>query len=240
MTFPNLPSRSSQIPNQPFNYPETPATFDRLFGTLVPNIQLDPNPSDIAPTPSFSNQWVRPADWLPMPTLSNTEEKFVGLFAIYDAPENYVAVQCSGDYTVNWGDGTTGNFFSGDKAQHSYSWSSTPESTLTTRGYRQVLVTVTAQGESSITAFSLAVRHDNASGIYATSPWLDLLMSFPNAGTSDSIILDGTLHNPNESTLQNVERVQILNSGGATDLSSLMYYGNSLQEFVLGAAWLKT
>lgn len=234
MAFPNLPYKGNQIPNQPFSYPEVPATFDRLFGARVPNIQLDPNPSDIIPVPPFANQWIRPEDWLPMPTVTDTEEKFVGLFAVYNSPENYLAIQCSGDYTVDWGDGSTENFNSGDKAQHSYDWATVSEATLTTRGYKQVLVTVTANGESNLTALSLAVRHDNVSGDYSSTPWLDVLMSLPNAGTSDSIILDGTYHIPSETSLQNVERVQIINSGAATDFYGLMYYGSSLQEFVLG------
>jgi len=44
MSLPNKPYIGDQTPNQPFSSPEVPATFDRLFGALVPNIQLDPEP----------------------------------------------------------------------------------------------------------------------------------------------------------------------------------------------------
>lgn len=40
MVIPNRPYIGNDIPNNPFNYPRTPATFDRLLGSLVPNIQL--------------------------------------------------------------------------------------------------------------------------------------------------------------------------------------------------------
>lgn len=54
-----------------------------------------------------SNVWVRPTDWLTMPIVGSTEEKFVGLFAVYDLPENFIALQFEGNYTVDWGDGTS-------------------------------------------------------------------------------------------------------------------------------------
>jgi hypothetical protein len=234
MPFPNLPYKGDQIPNQPFNTPETPATFDRLFGSLVPNIQLEPNPSDIAPPPSFGNQWIRPEDWLPLPTVNDTDEKFVGLFAVFNTPENFIALQCEGNYIVDWGDGVVENISSGVKAQHSYDWASISETTLTTRGYKQVLVTVTPQEGQVLSSFRLSPRHDNVSEYYASAPWLDLLMSLPNADVNDSIVLDGTYHESNESEINNVERVQILNSGNATDFSGMFYYAQSLQEFLLG------
>ncbi len=238
MNLPNPPYKGNQIPNQPFSYPEVPATFDRLFGARVANEQLDPNPSDIAPPAPTAGEWVRPSDWLPFPDVPNTAEKFLGLYPVYNAPENFIAVYFEGDYTVDWGDGTVVNVPSGEKAQHSYSWDSIPNSTLTTEGYKQVLVTVTPQPGQDLTFTNLGVAHDNVLGEYPSIPWLDILLSMPNADSGASIVLyndsspEGVF--PYGALISIAQRVQIINAGLADDFSYLMRYGTCLQVFVLG------
>ena len=65
--------------------------------------------------------WVRNPSWLPLPAVGNTEQKFVGLYAVFpDA--NFIAVNCAGAYTVAWGDGTTQNFATGVQANYEYSF----------------------------------------------------------------------------------------------------------------------
>jgi hypothetical protein len=224
MTFPNPPGVNNPIPNNPFYSPETPATFDLLSGVLTPNIQLVPNPDDNA----GGSGWVRPVDWLPMPDVSSTEQKFVGLFAVYNLPENFIAVYFEGDYTVDWGDGTVENFNSGETAQHSYSWSATPASTLTNQGYRQVVATVIPQSGSNLTAMNLSARHDSVSENYSYS-WLDISVSLPEAGLGQSIIVSqGCLFEgcyPME--LQNL---LVLNTGNATDLTYAVYFCAALRQ----------
>lgn len=223
MTLPNPPYIGNQIPNQPFYSPETPATFDRLSGVLTPNIQLDPNPSTLG-----GNGWVRPADWLPMPDVSPTEEKFVGLFAVYDLPENFVAVYFEGDYIVDWGDNNTSFMLSGMKAQHSYDWDSIPESTLTSEGYKQVLVTVTPYPGDNLEAMDLTVRHDYLSTCLSSPPWLDIKVSMPQASTGASIIFTGEYVGQGCGYLNLVERIHIVNCGEMTDVSGLFAYLPSL------------
>ena len=55
--------------------------------------------------------WVRPSDWLPLPSVSDSEQKFVGLHAIFE-DANFVALRCQAAYTVDWGDGVVENFTS--------------------------------------------------------------------------------------------------------------------------------
>lgn len=43
-----------------------------------------------APTPT---EWVRPAEWLPMPEVLPTEDKFAGLIAVYDTDWNYAELR---------------------------------------------------------------------------------------------------------------------------------------------------
>ena len=166
-----------------------------------------------------SNKWIRPADWLPMPTMTKTEEKFVGLFAVYDTPENFIALYFEGNYTVNWGDGNVEDFNSGDKAQHSYAWSNIDAGTLTTEGYRQVLVTVTPQSGQQLSIMDLSVRHDDIgfSSNPTNSPWLEIKVSMPNAASGDSLEFQGG-RNP-WGYLSSIQSIHIVNSGGMTDFS---------------------
>ena len=50
--------------------------------------------------------WTRNPEWLVMPTILATDEKFILLAAIYP-DNNYFACIASGIYNVNWGDGTS-------------------------------------------------------------------------------------------------------------------------------------
>lgn len=221
MTLPNLPYIGNQIPNGPFSSSSVPATFDRLFGALVPNIQLDPDPTPVG-------GWVRPADWLPMPNVSETEEKFVGLFAVYDLPENFVAVYFEGDYVVDWGDGSVESFASGEIAQHSFQWDAVPASTLTSQGYRQVLVTVTPQVGSNLTAMNLSAQHDSVSSAYSYS-WLDITVSLPEAAPGQSFIISVGDSGQNCKLLE-LQNLLIVNTGNATDLTYAVYFCTALRQ----------
>jgi surface protein len=218
MTFPNPPAINNPIPNNPFNYPETPATFDRLFGTLVPNIQLDPNPDE-------DGRWVRPADWLTMPSVTSTDQKFAGLFAIYDLPENFIALYFEGDYEVDWGDGNVENVTSGEKAQHFYTWSDIPSSTLTTEGYRQVVVTVVPQAGNDLTVMDLGAEHDEAISAYSTN-WLDIIVSMPNANSGQSLSFtaytSSRFHSDSFPLI--LQRVKVVNSGQMDRFDYAFYF----------------
>jgi surface protein len=66
--------------------------------------------------------WYRNPSWLPLPTVLSSEQKFVGLHAVYPNA-NFVSMLVSGAYTVDWGDGTIQNFSSGTQANYEYSFS---------------------------------------------------------------------------------------------------------------------
>jgi hypothetical protein len=66
--------------------------------------------------------WTRNPSWLALPAVTDTENKFVGLHFV-EADSNFLALTVStssGQYQVNWGDGTTENFNSGVTAQRQY------------------------------------------------------------------------------------------------------------------------
>jgi surface protein len=66
--------------------------------------------------------WLRNPSWVAMPSVANTDQKFAALFAVYPSG-NLVAFTAAGDYTVDWGDGTTQNFTSGTTAEREISYS---------------------------------------------------------------------------------------------------------------------
>ena len=135
---------------------------------------------------STPTTWVRPADWLPLPTLTESDQKFVGLHAIYpDA--NFVALSASGNYTVDWGDGVVENFVSGAVAQHEYNYDTydTGNSTLCSRGYKQAVVTVTPQAGQNLTALNLHQCH-SALAVQYSSGFLDIALA--SASLTDLLI----------------------------------------------------
>jgi surface protein len=74
---------------------------------------------DTVSSASTDTAWVRNPSWLTLPSVSSSEEKVVGLYAVYPNA-NFIALNCSGDYTVNWGDGTTENVTAASQAEHEY------------------------------------------------------------------------------------------------------------------------
>ncbi|MFN9933341.1 MAG: hypothetical protein ACK55R_10315 [Cyanobacteriota bacterium] len=54
--------------------------------------------------PAASGGWQRPADWLPMPSLSPEEQKVIALVAVFPA-DNEVCIAAAGSFLIDWGDG---------------------------------------------------------------------------------------------------------------------------------------
>jgi len=150
-------------------------------GVTVGTIPFSQYPDKIAEISGGgeAGEWVRPSDWLPLPTVEDTESKFVGLHAVW--PEaNFLALSAAGNYTVDWGDGVTENFNSDVTAYHIYDYSAILSDTDTSQGYRQVIVTVTPQAEATFTNINLNLRHNQTGLSIYSSGWLDVLISGPN------------------------------------------------------------
>lgn len=120
--------------------------------------------------PFFANNgttWTRPADWLAMPALTpDVDRKIHVLAAVYNNGSNLYAVNCttsSGTYTVDWGDGLgTQTYTSGTTASYNILYANIGAGTLTTRGYRQAMITITpTTSGQSLTAALFNVRGTN-------------------------------------------------------------------------------
>jgi hypothetical protein len=55
-------------------------------------------------SPPQVDPWRRPADWLPMPPLLPSEQKFIGLAAVFPS-NNEICLAAAGNFLVSWGDG---------------------------------------------------------------------------------------------------------------------------------------
>ena len=182
---------------------------------------------------SSSEEWQRPSDWLPMPTnITSANQTFVGLHAVIENADNYVAflfTTSAGQYQVDWGDGTVTLHNSNTIAQYQYNFATISNSTLTSRGYKQVIITVTPVSGNLLTC--------NFQTRFVTSPvqnqpystgFLDCILSMPNASSGSSISFGG-------GTVRHsyVERFNILTIGICTNLNSLFLNCFSLQSVPL-------
>ncbi len=104
--------------------------------------------------------WARPADWLPMPDIPEGQQKVVILFGVYNGVGNIPKIlTASGNYIVDWGDGSSPqNSNSGSFVGHQYDYSALPESSVCSRGYKQVLITITPQAGFNLTSLTI---HDD-------------------------------------------------------------------------------
>jgi surface protein len=192
------------------------------------------------PISSSSDEWVRPTDWLAMPTgITSSNQTFVGLHAVFPSGQNYVAflfTTSAGQYQVDWGDGTVTLHNSNTIAQYEYDFATISSSTLTSRGYKQSMITVTAVSGNLLTC-DLQRR-------FVTSPvqnqpyasgFLDCILSMPNASGGvgvRSIVLGGNLGTVTVSHAF-IERFEIKTIGNLIDLISLFQNMLSLQSVPL-------
>ena len=169
--------------------------------------------------------WVRPSDWLAMPTVTTSEQKFVGLLAITNDNSNYISLSAttsSGTFTVDWGDGSsTQTFASNAAAEHQYTYSSISSSSLSSRGYRQVIVTVTPT-TANLTGINLQKRHSRFTANISATPWLDITI---NGSSINSITIGGQ----SNTLISWMERCNIQTIGTLTTASTMFQYCYALQ-----------
>lgn len=125
--------------------------------------------------------WVRPADWLPMPTITPGEQKVCMLVAVWNG-NNYMRIAPTGTaYTVDWGDGSAPeNFAVNVPADHNFSWAGCA-GTLTSLGYRQAMVTITPQGAGTFGALDMQAQRHPSAAAQSSSGILAFEASMPNS-----------------------------------------------------------
>lgn len=91
--------------------------------------------------------YVRNPDWPAQVAMVNGVQKFTGLLAVFDHDSNFIALQASGNYTVNWGDGGGDfNVTGGVQAERNISYASVSGTIVGTS--KAVAVTFTDTGDT--------------------------------------------------------------------------------------------
>jgi surface protein len=181
-----------------------------------------------------SAEWQRPTDWLTMPTVVDTDQTFVGLHAVIENGDNYVAFRfttSTAQYQVDWGDGTVDLVNSNVNAEHQYDFATydPTNSTLTTRGYKQAMITVTPVSGNLLTCnFQRRYVTVPAQNQAYSTGFLDCILSMPNANTGQSIIFGGV-------TVRHtyIERFTVLTIGAATSMNNMFTNCHALQSVPL-------
>jgi hypothetical protein len=163
-------------------------------------------------------QYVRPTQWLTLPTLSQITNRVVILNAIFpDA--NYVAftITVTGGYTVDWGDGTSNSYASGVQATKLYNYSTIPDSATSTstlfRGYKQCIISITPTvGNTNFATIILSNIHSSVGTATSySSNYLDISVSAQNANQLEfSYTNAGTLRSAHNL----LEQISIVNFKG--------------------------
>jgi len=187
------------------------------------------------PISSGGDEWVRPSDWLPMPTgITSADQTFVGLHAIFPEGNNFCSFRfntSAGQYRVDWGDGVIDLVNSGSNAIHEYNYATydTSNSTLCSRGYKQAMVVVTAvSGNLTFCSFQISYPSTPTQTTTYASGFLDCILSMPNATSGSSILFGNGVP-----AHRYVERVYIKTIGGCTNLQGFFASCSSLQSVPL-------
>jgi surface protein len=180
---------------------------------------------------STSSNWTRPADWLALNAPTDNTEQFTGLLAITDDDSNYVTIAAvsTGNYTVDWGDGTVTTHTSGSIAQYKYDYSVINESTLSSRGYKQVVVKLT--GTNITTLYTNRPHTALASATNVLYTWLEYHI---NLRYCTSLVMNKT--NVTNGAYQTwVENVTLNKLGNIISFASVFNLFYTLQELVINA-----
>ena len=126
--------------------------------------------------------WTRPAEWLALPALADTDDRTVILYRVEDGGYNTVALKAQGNYTVDWGDGSAPeDFASGVQAEHTYTYDDADLlASEMSDGAQQAIISITPQATYSLTKLELHVRPSAAAYGYYASGIMDVAVSGPS------------------------------------------------------------
>ena len=181
---------------------------------------------------STSSNWTRPTDWLALNAPTDNTEQFTGLLAITNDDSNYVTLGAlsAGNYTVDWGDGTVTTHGGGTIAEKKYEYSAISETTLSSRGYKQVVVKLTG---TNITTLYTNRPHSAISSIATNvlNTWLEYHINLPNCTS----LVTNKAGFTNGAYQTWVEKVTINKLGNITSFAALFNLFYALQEVVINA-----
>ena len=175
---------------------------------------------NFASAPATVTGWQRPEEWLALPRPNIGDHKAVGLFAVTNG-NNYVAIECSGQFAVDWGDGLGPQEYT-NSCEKNLGWGDYSASTLTSRGYRQAVVTVTPRGTGVFDGLNFSLKHSAAASNSQVN-WLDVIVSGPNISTAS------LFYRNNGQQSRMLEQFELVGVTSQISMSSMFYSCSSLQ-----------
>lgn len=171
-------------------------------------------------------KYIRNPEYIDLPALSNGDQKVVMLAKIYEKGGNHFRIYARGNYNVDWGDGQSSvNYNDNTNADYSISWSNISNTTETTNGYRQAIITVTPQSGSNLTEFKIGQHTLNPNDV--------------NVDTANIQIFDVKMAGANFTTLQDsftdilgLEQFEFVGTCNVTSLQSTFYLCPNLRKVV--------
>lgn len=129
---------------------------------------------DWPPPDPVIDTWVRPVEWVALPSVTEGSNTFAGVLAVFNTDFNQVTIVTtfSGSYTIDWGDGTVQSYTDATQT-HTYDFT-VLGNPITDRGIKTAAVTITPDVGSSITAISL--REQVGLTGNRANPWLDVIV----------------------------------------------------------------
>lgn len=176
----------------------------------------------LSDTPLYAEKRNRPVDWPSLPNIAPTDQKFVGMFAVFDSENQSVAFACAGAYTVDWGDGNTSNHATGTTAEHTYTYSSIAAQSVS-MGFKPVIITITPQSGQTLSSIDLQKKHTSSNSAQVVSVnWIDICI----AGSSITSLFVG--RNGNYVNLSMLYSFSLLSSS----LTDASYFFNNCYSLV--------
>jgi hypothetical protein len=189
--------------------------YVRNIGTYIQGLTLTP--------------YVRPSEWISLPSITAGEQKFAGVFAVYNHDSNFVAFTVAGNYTVDWGDGTTGSFSSGAAAYKRYDTATYSGLTSSVyEGYKTLVITITPTGAANLTSINLTTKHNQSNLSTYQNQWLDIRL----AGANLSTIQIGTGSDPGIWPVM-LEQYEFIGNNNITNFSNHFSFAKKLQKVIL-------
>lgn len=177
--------------------------------------------------------WQRPSDWLPIPAFDPAYDEVYILMAVYETDFNPIAFIFGGAYTVDWGDGNSDSYASGATAEHNYDWAYIPSSTLSSEGFRQVLIRVYCTTDTMRT-INFNVRHPSFSYAYSASGILEIIGNFSSI---DSLAISVSSPNIRHFCVRNIELYGVITQ---TSMAYMLAYLSKLEHIYLDTSLATT
>jgi hypothetical protein len=158
--------------------------------------------------------WVRPSDWIAIPSLTAADERFYGVVAIFENGYNSIGVNITSlAANINWGDGTSvvSNGSTQTKVYNYSTISATIYQWPDGRNYKTVLVDITRVGGAITSIIFYSATAVNRQG---QNNFIDIILSLPSATTIGLSIASVSGFRP----MPLLQRLRVRSTGVSTNL----------------------